>query len=96
MCEPGTSVSQGIAITEEYIDRQVSTCSAPGLAKALHAGQDKHSPSHRGCQPWPGRQNMTMAQLRAHANADRGQSGGVQEATTESDFIINRFKARCP
>jgi RHS repeat-associated protein len=96
MCEPGTSTSQGMTINEEYIERQISTCSVPGLAKALHAGQDKHSPSHRGCRPWSGRQNMTMAQLMAHANADRGQSGGVQEAATESEFIINRFKARCP
>jgi len=84
-----------MTITEEHIERQISSCSVPGLAQALHAGQDKHSSSHRGCRPWPGRQNMTMAELTTHANADRGP-GGVQEATVESEFIINRFKARCP
>lgn len=95
MCEPGMSPSQGMTITEQYIDRQISRCNVPGLAKAMHAAQDKHSPSHRGCQPWPGRNAMTARQLGAHGAADLGPEG-VHDATIESELVINRFKQRCP
>jgi RHS repeat-associated protein len=95
MCAPGQTPSQGMTQTEEYIEQEIAKCSAPSLAKALHAGQDKHSPSHRNCQTWPGRGSMTMAQLMAHAAADRGTEGRA-EAGMESEFIIARFKVRCP
>jgi len=95
MCAPGQSPSQGMTATEEYIEREISKCSAPSLAKALHAGQDKHSPAHRNCQIWAGTGSMTVAQLMAHAAADSGVEGRA-DARMESEFIIARFRGRCP
>lgn len=91
MCSPGQTAEQGARATEQFIEEQLKTCSIGGLAKALHAAQDKHAGGHRGCQTWPG---GLPGWEHARQDAFPGSATGAAEA--ESRTVIERFKAICP
>jgi len=91
MCSPGQTAEQGERATEQFIEEQLKTCSIAGLAKALHAAQDKHAGGHRGCQTWPG---GLPSWEHLKQDAFPGSAAGAAEA--ESRTVIERFKAMCP
>ena len=79
--------------TNEYIDKYLRTCTEKGLARALHAGQDKHPKGHKGYQPYygppPGLLHMwydSFGAIGAPLHAALGESRG----------IIKKFKSLCP
>jgi hypothetical protein len=94
MCAPGMSPSVGMTKLEEYIEEELRKCTPEGLASALHAAQDKHSPSHQNCQVWYGRSATPTRQLARHLSSDLA-GRGVRGAMLESQFILQRFKKHC-
>jgi len=95
MCAPGMSPSIGMSKLEEYIEQELSKCTPEGLASALHAAQDKHSPSHQSCQVWHGQSTTPTRQLVGHVLSDLA-GRGVRDAMLESQLILQRFKKQCP
>lgn len=94
MCAPGVSTSVGMTMLEEYIEKELRKCTQEGLAIALHAAQDKHSPSHQNCQVWHGRSATPARQLARHISSDLA-GRGVRDAMLESQIILQRFKKQC-
>jgi RHS repeat-associated protein len=94
MCAPGMSPSVGMTMLEEYIEEELSKCTTQGLANAVHAAQDKHSPSHQRCQVWHGQSATPTSQLTRHVLSDMAGQG-VRDAGLESQLIIQRFKKQC-
>jgi RHS repeat-associated protein len=87
------SPDQGDAERKSYVDAQLRTCTAKGLANALHAEQDKHSRPHKGCKPWfggfPGWGHIFLDTF--------GAAGGpFGRAEADSRELIKRFKELCP
>jgi RHS repeat-associated protein len=94
MCAPGAPPSIGMTQMEEYIEMELRKCTQEGLAKALHAAQDKHSPSHQNCQVWYGRSATPTRQLARHLSSDLA-GRGVRDAMLETQLILQRFKKQC-
>lgn len=94
MCAPGTPPSIGMTQLEEYIEMELRKCTQEGLAKALHAAQDKHSPSHQNCQVWYGRSATPTRQLARHLSSDLA-GRGVRDAMLETQLVLQRFKKQC-
>jgi len=98
MCAPGESASMGMTRTETYIEEQISTCTGKGLANAIHAAQDKHSPTHQRCATWFGRDNTSFWDLWWHTwlGDTAWPTHQLGDARTEGEFVVRRFKERCP
>lgn len=94
MCPPGVSPSVGMTMLEERIENELRKCTQEGLANALHAAQDKHSPSHQNCQAWYGRSVTSTRQLARHLSSDLA-GRGVRDAMLETQLILQRFKKQC-
>jgi RHS repeat-associated protein len=94
MCAPGVPPSVGMTLIEEHIENELRKCTQEGLAKALHAAQDKHSPSHQNCQVWYGRSATPTRQLARHLSSDLA-GRGVRDAMLETQLILQRFKKQC-
>jgi len=95
------TVEEATQLTQTHIDtsfaRSAANCSdLSGLADALHAEQDKYSPSHRGYQPWYG--IGPTWRFAKHVLLDiAGAVGPVwNQAVGASRTIVQQFKQQCP
>jgi RHS repeat-associated protein len=91
MCAPEQDVREGTAHTEDYIESQMKTCTLKGLARALHAAEDKYAGGHQGCQIWPGGRPTWR-----HIFQDAFPGSAASAAEIEARRLIQRFKETCP
>jgi RHS repeat-associated protein len=88
----GETPQQAAKATTAFIQSELQKCTPDGLANALHAEQDKFSPSHAGSQPWYGGTPSL-----GHIIGDTvGGGGAFGRAEAASVVLIQRFKAMCP
>lgn len=81
---------------DAYIRAQIATCNADGLARALHAAQDRAARGHKGHQPWNGGSWFFGFPGWAHAIPDAFPSADEwKQGMQNSRDIIAQFKSAC-
>lgn len=90
MRAPRQNVQGAQHLWSQYIEEQLSTCTAKGLGRALHAVQDCYAPGHN-FQEWAG---GMPSQEHLEGDIDPPKSA-LRDATNASIGIIERFKKMC-
>lgn len=54
MSTPGETAAQAEKAYDNYINKQLQSCTTEGLAKALHAAEDSAAAGHRNFHVWDG------------------------------------------
>jgi RHS repeat-associated protein len=92
MCRPGESPKGGGLALERFIDSEVNSCTARGLANAVHAAQDSAAGGHKGCQETPNGKFAWMV----HIWQDVFPSlSDVSAADVHTLKIFSRYKNAC-
>ncbi|SDN35727.1 Ig-like domain repeat protein [Polaromonas sp. JS666] len=85
------TAEQAKVLFDEYIERQMSSCTIQGLARAAHAVQDSFAAGHRHFQPWAGGL-PTPSHLRGDVLPSEAT---LNKAVAATKALILRYKQTC-
>jgi hypothetical protein len=92
----GQTPEEAEAAYQDYVDKQIATCTLDGLARALHAAQDSAAGGHKGFQPWDGGSGPLHLPSRSHIQADTFPSAAeLADAVEKSREVLKRYKEKC-
>lgn len=89
----GQTPEQAEKLFNDYVAKQIESCTSAGLARALHAVQDSAARGHKGFQPYSGLLSLPLEHLLGDAFPTNAE---YQEGVTKSVEVLNRYKKRCP
>jgi RHS repeat-associated protein len=93
MCAAGLPKSICEINYKNYLDREIGTCTADGLAKALHAIQDSYAAGHSGLQNYNGQvEDLSLYHLYRDFFPTLDQAAG---AILASQSAMEQFRERC-
>ncbi|MFZ5843358.1 MAG: hypothetical protein ACOY3E_10720 [Pseudomonadota bacterium] len=77
---------------ENYVERQLASCTINGLAKALHAIQDSFAGGHSGYKYYDGLKTLTLSHVLQDLAPSDAEQVGIAKFTA---MIIKRFQENC-
>jgi hypothetical protein len=92
MCPPGVSAEACQWIFERYVRDQIATCTMPGLARAIHATQDRYAGGHRNWPTYRGLTYLPPSHPIHDAFPTEGEARGVPIVTRN---VIDAFREKC-